>query len=220
VGRRVTTGDADALAWGVELLERAIGYTLGSLRLVTYDALTLASPCEGWDLLDLISHLDESLSAIAEAVELGGVPLERPASLTGAGMGSATGRPRDLDAVASLRDGTSRVLGAWASAEPGEVVVGGLRLATSVVASTGALEVTVHGWDIAQTCGQSYPIPPALAADLLDWAPLIVTDADRPLRFAPQRAVPPYAGPGGRLLAFVGRASLADDRGEPGRGGA
>jgi hypothetical protein len=40
---------------------------------------------------------------------------------------------------------------------------------------------------------------------MLELSPLFVTDADRPARFAAPIDVPPLAGPGDRLIAFLGR---------------
>jgi hypothetical protein len=40
-----------------------------------------------------------------------------------------------------------------------------------MVAVTGALEVTVHGWDLWVACGARRPVPPGLAAVLLLAAP-------------------------------------------------
>jgi len=78
-------------------------------------------------------------------------------------------------------------------------------LPAGIVCGTGALEIAVHGWDLARACGHHRPVPPALAADLLEVAELLVVDADRPDRFAPPVAWPAPAGPGERLLAFLGR---------------
>ncbi len=73
-----------------------------------------------------------------------------------------------------------------------------------MLAAAGALEITVHGWDVAQACGLDHPIPGSLAAALLDVAVDLVADADRPARFGR-----PPAGesgdPGEALLAFLGR---------------
>jgi hypothetical protein len=78
-------------------------------------------------------------------------------------------------------------------------------LTTSIVASIGAVEVAVHGWDVAQACGRHRPIPYALADEMLQLSPLFVADADRPARFAAPIEVPPMAGPSERLIAFFGR---------------
>jgi hypothetical protein len=72
------------------------------------------------------------------------------------------------------------------------------------VAVLGALEVTMHGWDISRACGPARPIPAPLAADLLVVAPGLVSGGREPL-FAPPVPVAPELGPGDQLVAFLGR---------------
>jgi hypothetical protein len=78
------------------------------------------------------------------------------------------------------------------------------------VTSTGALEVAIHGWDVARSCGHRRPIPRSLAEEMLELSPLFITDADRPVRFAAPVDVPPLAGPADRLVAFLGRHPYQD----------
>jgi hypothetical protein len=74
-----------------------------------------------------------------------------------------------------------------------------------MVAVTGAIEVTVHGWDIFAVCGAARPVPPGLAAVLLPIAPLLITPATRPGLFADPVRLPGPASPGDQLVAFLGR---------------
>jgi hypothetical protein len=46
-----------------------------------------------------------------------------------------------------------------------------------MVAVSGAIEITVHGWDISVACGARRPVLPGLAAVLLPIAPLLITQA-------------------------------------------
>jgi hypothetical protein len=78
-------------------------------------------------------------------------------------------------------------------------------LSTSIVTSAGALEVAVHGWDVSQATGVRAPVPAALARDLLIWADVLVSDADRPGRFAAPVRVAAWADESDRLVAFLGR---------------
>jgi hypothetical protein len=71
--------------------------------------------------------------------------------------------------------------------------------------SVGAVEVAVHGWDVAQSCGHPRPIPSPLSKALLTVAPTLVTQFDRPVRFAAARYASPDANPSDRLLAYLGR---------------
>jgi uncharacterized protein (TIGR03086 family) len=182
------------LAGGVALLERAISYTLGSLQLVGSAAMSRRTPCADWDLRALLGHMTDSLGALSEAVEIGAVPL----------VGSAGDEAEEL--VAGLKNQACRLLGGWTNAGDLELVsIAGRSLTSVIVAGTGALEIAVHGWDVARACGRDRPIPAELADELLDLAPLLVTAADRPARFATEIAVAAQAGPADRLLAFLGR---------------
>jgi uncharacterized protein (TIGR03086 family) len=185
-----------ALIGGIALLERAINYTLGSLHAVTPEALSYPTPCRDWDLRALLEHLDDSLLALHEAIDIGRVGLDLPAG----------GGDPAVDLVATVRDHACQLLGAWTNAESHHLVsIDGWSLTAGIVTGTGAIEVAVHGWDIAQACQWHRSIPPALAEEMLDLSPLFVTDADRPARFAAPTDVPPLATPGDRLIALLGR---------------
>jgi uncharacterized protein (TIGR03086 family) len=191
---------ATALVAGVALLERSLGYTLGSLLLVTSDDLQRPTPCRQWDLAMLLAHMDDSLRALHEATVGGHVGLE-PAPCRHDDVGPA------VPAVAVLRNRACRLLGAWNRREAPDhlVSVAGRSMTAPLVAATGAVEVAVHGWDVAQACGRPRPLPSPLAEELLDLAPLLVRSADRGARFASPVAVPPNASAGDRLVAYLGR---------------
>ncbi|MEU8247423.1 maleylpyruvate isomerase family mycothiol-dependent enzyme [Nonomuraea sp. NPDC048916] len=204
---------------GASLLERAIGYALGSLRLVAREDLYRATPCHDWDVGDLLAHLDDSLTALTEAADLGQVDLG-PAMAGGAtGGGSAPGLHRGpagdvgggreacrrRDPVLVLRDRAAEMLGAWARQVRDHVVIEGCPMAATTVSEVGAVEVAVHAWDLARACGRPSPMPPLMAGELLDLAQVFVTDADRPARFAGPIAQPRRASAQDRLLAFLGR---------------
>jgi uncharacterized protein (TIGR03086 family) len=177
---------------GVELLERAIGYARGALALVTPEALTRPTPCRAWDLRQLLGHMNDSLALLEEAGSAHRVRLSVV--------------PDAADPVPALRARACQLLATW-SADSGDrqVSVDGRPLTAPVLTSAGALEITVHAWDVAATCGVRRPPPDALAEALLRLAPVLVTDADRPDRFDVPLAVPAGAAAGDRLLAFLGR---------------
>lgn len=181
-----------ALRAGVAVLERAVAYCLGGLSLVTPALLERPTPCPGWDLRGLLSHLIDSMAALEEAVSTGRVGLSAPASAD--------------EVVPLARDRAVRLLGAWAHA--GDILrvrVEDAYLSAPLIAGAGAIEVTVHGWDVARACGADRPIPPDLADELFDLALVLVRAADRPARFGRPVAVPGDAPPGDQLLAFLGR---------------
>ncbi|QWF81817.1 TIGR03086 family metal-binding protein [Amycolatopsis sp. CA-230715] len=177
---------------GVALLERAVTYVLGSLALADPAALRERTPCRQWDLRALLAHLADSLTALHEAAETGHVPMTAP---TGAGD----------DPVAAVRDRARLLIGAWADPGRGTVSIEDHSLTAGVVTCAGALEIAVHGWDIAWSCAAPRPVPDALAGELLDLAPLFVSDVDRPHRFGLPVAVSTGASPSDRLVAYCGR---------------
>lgn len=185
---------------GVELLDRAIAYTRGSLALVRADLMSAPTPCAGWDLRALLTHMDDSLVSLHEAGSVRRVRVDVPPAA-----------PDDL--VESLRTRACQLLAEWTAdwatgavgGESRDVLVDGRPVTSPVLTSAGALEVVVHGWDVAVSCEAPRPIPDDLAAALLRLAPVLVTDADRPARFGPQLTAPPGALSGERLLAFLGR---------------
>ncbi|MQA61792.1 MAG: maleylpyruvate isomerase family mycothiol-dependent enzyme, partial [Actinophytocola sp.] len=150
-----------------------------------------ATPCTGWDLGSLLRHMNDSLLALHEAADTGDVGLVPVA---------AAGDPATL-----WRERAGGLLGAWTNADDRAVVsVAGCPITTAVVASTGALEVAVHAWDVAQARG-GRGLPKELAEELFTLAPLLVDEADRPGRFGAAIAPPPQSGAADRLVAFLGR---------------
>jgi uncharacterized protein (TIGR03086 family) len=189
-------GTSAALIGGLALLERAINYALGSLHIVTPVALAQPTPCPDWHLRDLLGHMDDSLLALQEAIDIGYVDLDVPSDPVGAAV----------DPVVSLRNRASQLLGAWANADGRQVIsVAGQPLTAGILTSAGAIEIAVHGWDVARACGRHRPIPPSLAEEMLELSTLLVTDDDRPTRFAAPVAVAATADPSDRLIGFLGR---------------
>ena len=199
-----TRGTATVVTGGVAVLERAMAYTLGGLMLVTPEAMSTPTPCDQWDLRALLLHMNESLLTLHEAIALGHVDLD------------LAGEPGDphadygnpaLDPVSSLRNRACQMIGAWANAQvPGDISIADRALTPGIVAATGAVEVAVHGWDVARACGQDIPVPPVLAEELLDLCQLLVRDGDRPTRFAPRTDLTLELGsPSDRLVGFLGR---------------
>ena len=193
-----------ALDGGVELLERALGYTRLALVDVSVDLLDRPTPCAGWSLEELLAHMEDALDAFIEAAS--GVVDVRP-------VGAATGR------VGALQEKACALLGAFSRAVPERVVVGGADLSGRLLVTTAALEITLHGWDVAQSTGRGSPIPPSLAGELLRVAHRVIDPADRGPRFAGPLPVAAEADPADLLLAYVGRNSSGPPRpirGKPG----
>ncbi|GGF46142.1 hypothetical protein GCM10011519_20060 [Marmoricola endophyticus] len=178
----------------VGLLERAVAHTRGCLALVDDPLLDRPTPCTAWDLRALLTHMDDSLAAIAEAAA--GAVSPRPAVPPGVTL------PADL-LVDRLRVRACDLLAAWAR-PPASSAVAGAPVDARVLAGAGALEIAVHGWDVAAACGAVVPLPDGLAADLLPLVPALVADVDRPVRFGPPRTASDDSA-SSRLLALLGR---------------
>jgi uncharacterized protein (TIGR03086 family) len=186
------------LSRGLELLESAVSYTLAGATLVTPQLLSRPTPCPDWDLEMLLDHVSDSIGVLHEALATGCVGASAaPPDYSGPGP----------DPVARLRGQAALLLGACAAAWPAErrVAIGDRELTATMIALTGAIEISVHGWDITVACGACRPIPPGLAAVLLPIAPLLITPATRTGLFADPVRLPGPACPGNQLVAFLGR---------------
>jgi uncharacterized protein (TIGR03086 family) len=180
-----------------DLLEIAIGYAVGSLSCVTPGSLSHPTPCAAWDLGALLEHVSDSLAALHDAIATGWVSLD---ALARAPVSSAD------DLVTSLRARAGRLLAASAAGgEDRAVAIAGRRLTGRQVTAVGAVEITVHGWDIAEACRCPRPIPPALATSILAIIPLVVTHVTRNVQFAGAIPAAPQACPSDRLVALLGR---------------
>jgi uncharacterized protein (TIGR03086 family) len=189
----MTAAGTAPLLGGLALFERAVTYLLGNLVLVTPRLMSSPTPCPKWTVRALLDHLNDTMAAIEEA-GTGHIRLDSPHTPT-------------ADPARLLRARAGRALGAWTTVQtPQPITIADHTLTPTLLLTTVALEVTTHGWDLAAACGTPRPIPAMLADDLLTVAPLLVTTADRPTRFAAATIPTPDAPPAERLLAFLGRS--------------
>ncbi|MGE5133300.1 MAG: TIGR03086 family metal-binding protein [Gemmatimonadota bacterium] len=183
----------DVRTQGPWLLARAVRYTLAMAGRVTPELLPRATPCAGWDLRMLLSHLTGSLSTLSQGLAAGSLnadPWPGPPDGTAAG----------------LRHQARRLLAACDAAPAGQLIaIGGHKLTAGILAAAGAIEAAVHGWDISAACGDPEPVPPDLAAGLLAAAALLIPPGTRHGLFAAPLPVPAPPAPGRQLLAFLGR---------------
>ena len=195
-----------ALSRSLELLESGVSYALAGASLVTSPLLAHPTPCPGWDLATLLDHVSDSIAVLYEAIATGVA-------------GTAPRGCRGPAPVARLRGEAARLLGACAAAGPAErrVAIWDRELSASAVALMGAIEISVHGWDISVACGARRPVPPGLAAVLLSVAPVLISPDTRPGLFAAPVRLPGPACPGDQLVAFLGRRPNTPDPSAPGR---
>ena len=180
---------------GRDLLLQAIHYSLPSSEMVTPPLLARSTPCTAWNLGMLLSHFSESLDALTEGLNDGAVILV-----------PATGEP-DAEPT-GMRERCGRLLSAIQAAPADRpITIAGHDMTETALTCTGAIEVSVHGWDIFAACGSPRPIPDDLAAPLLRVAPALLLGATRAGLFAEPLPAGHAARPGERLLALLGRAS-------------
>ena len=160
----------------------------------------LASPCQGWRALDVLGHVGQATrfgTALLQGTRPDWSPVDPPGALVegppGVWWTGLAGPARDaVDGVDLSREMDSPA---------GRRSVGdGL--------SFPALDLYIHGWDIARACGRPGPIPGPLAGEILEVSRLLVTEADRPGRFGSPVPLSPQASVSDRLLAYLGRNPL------------
>ncbi|MGO4342239.1 maleylpyruvate isomerase N-terminal domain-containing protein [Pedococcus sp. 2YAF34] len=182
----------------IELLDRAVGYARICLARVGEADLDRPTPCAQWSLRDLLVHMDDSLAALGEA-----------AGATRLSLVPVAGDGEAAELLGRVRQRACSLVAQWVPAQDGPVALGQAWLAREVLGGVGALEITLHGWDVGRSVGADLPIPAVLALDLWPWARDHITDADRPARFGEPPAVSWSASPPAHLLARAGRREAA-----------
>ncbi|MFD5146913.1 TIGR03086 family metal-binding protein [Streptomyces sp. NPDC058401] len=184
-----------------DLLDQAYEALRTVAGAVPADALGAPTPCEQWNVGQVLQHAAGDQLAYAGRLTGGPGPAEDPFAPTGA----LTGTPAELlepalaaaaEAFAGVRPGTAEV----------PVPLPPFTLPAETAVAAAALDAAVHAWDLAVATGQASPLTPALALALGPAARLLA----EPLRgFAYAPALSPAPGPdtdpAGALLAFLGR---------------
>lgn len=181
----------------VELLERSLGWTRGALAGVSDEEAGRATPCAGWVLTDLLVHMVDTLEVVTE------LSLGRMADV---GPPPTSTRPSVLADHLSVL-GCALLEGWLRGPPPGALAVGERRLEPEVAVEVSALEIAVHGWDVAQARGLASPFPPLLAAALLPVAVRRVPRVGRGGHFAAP-LTPAATDPATLLLAHLGRSAV------------
>lgn len=199
-----------------DLLDQAFAWTGDRVDRVDPGDLGRPTPCEGWQLRDLLDHMLASLDRLATAAE--GDAAARAGTGTGEGgssdlAGTSGGGSPDLAGVDRIGDDGGR--GAFAAVRrralavwrrPGvmdrtcELPLGSLP--GTVAAHLNLVEVLVHGWDISRATGEAAAIPPHLAEPALDFSRRAVAPA-RGRAFGPDLETGDT--PSDRLVSFLGR---------------
>ena len=169
----------------------AVESSVEVVRLVRPDMLTLPTPCTGWTLADLLTHMTAQHRGFAAAAR-------------GAGADSATWHPEAYadavaaDPAATYAAAAEDALSAFAAAGVAEALFALPEFGPDVtVPGETALgfhfvDYVVHGWDVATALGQSYRLPAEVIAAAL---PIAMSVPDGAIRdddaFPFARAVKP-----------------------------
>jgi uncharacterized protein (TIGR03086 family) len=190
---------SDEQASQVELLTRAFAATGSSLEHVTREQFALPTPCDDWQVRDLIEHIVGAAHFFADVAELGHSPEEQewPAESDG-------------DFAAAFGQYARRAVAAFSAPGAMERAVvlpsGPTTGARAVDVATG--EMCVHGWDLAKATGHTPAADEGVAEGLLtsEWMALCaqVRDSDTP-PFAPEVQVSRELPASDRLAGFLGR---------------
>ena len=149
------TSDADTVA----LLERALDQTTGLIAAIDTGQAGRPTPCAGWDVRALVSHVaGQDLRNFLVSVR---------------GESADWGTPADElgdDWAAAFRDRAAPLRAAWRAADLGRLVTGpGGEAPLRFRADHQITELAVHDWDLATATGQSAGLDPALAEHGLRW---------------------------------------------------
>jgi uncharacterized protein (TIGR03086 family) len=186
-------------AMSTENLERAFASTRSVLARVTPDQLSNPTPCQSWQVRDLINHFVGVSYWFGDTVNTGVAPQLQDIDYTGGDM------------VATYDTGIEQAVTAFAA--PGaldkivELPFG--KLPGSVYIGIATTDAFTHGWDLARAIGQSTDLDPELAAELLEGARAFIQPAfrgeDTKSPFGAEQAVPADATHADALAAFLGR---------------
>ena len=203
----------------IELLEQGYAWTAERVAQVSPDDLDTPTPCEGWQLRDLLDHMLGSLDRLAGAAEGEAAETQAetqtPAPTPSAGPTATAGRTATVSPTPTDRLGDDcghaafaavrkRALTVWhepdVMARTCELPLGSLP--APVAAHINLVEVVVHGWDISQATGEAADIPPELAEPILEFARQAIGPA-RGRAFGPDLEVGDTVPD--RVVAFLGR---------------
>jgi uncharacterized protein (TIGR03086 family) len=180
----------------VTQLEESAKATISVARGITQDQLKQPTPCDEWDVEQLINHLVGSLEYFAARAE--GTQAAPPSP--------AAAAPYE-ETISRLESAARATVKAWQ--RPGaleqKIDSGAGAMPGSALATMAVTEMLVHGWDLAQATGQQMPVDDVDVEQLLsEMKHVLPADARQPA-FGPEVLPQRNAAPIDRLAAFLGR---------------
>jgi uncharacterized protein (TIGR03086 family) len=180
-------------------IERAFASTRAVLANVTPDELSQPTPCQSWQVRELINHIIGTSFWFAAATNAGVAPTAEEIDYTSGDM------------VATYDDGIAQAVDAFG--QPGAlekmITLPFGNLPGAVYLGIATTDAFTHGWDLARSTGQSTDLDPELAAQLLERSRAFIQPAfrgdDGKAPFGAEQPAPPDATNADALAAFLGR---------------
>lgn len=188
------------MAWdSLDMYRNGLDFFSGVVEAVPAAAWDRASPCAGWTARDVLGHVGTATAmgaAILTAEPIAVTPADPPGgAITGDPVSWWARLDADARAAAATADDLDRVVD---SPMGPRTVREGL--------SFPAVDLFIHGWDLAATAGNSVEIPPeAIAFTEAMFAHIPDEVSRRPGVFGPKRGAARDATPTAALIAFTGR---------------
>jgi uncharacterized protein (TIGR03086 family) len=182
-----------------EALEQAFADARGILANVKSEQLSEPTPCQSWQVRDVVNHMIGVSFFAADAVN------------TGTGTSPPDTDFSAGDMLASYDDGIRQAVAAFGAsgAQDKMITLPFGTLPASVFMGISTTDAFAHGWDLAKATGQPTDIDPELAAQLLEGARMFVQPAfrgeDGKAPFGPEQPAPADASTADHLAAFLGR---------------
>jgi uncharacterized protein (TIGR03086 family) len=196
-----TTGDAgqDEWAWAPENLtpviaaEAALAVIQPVLRNLTAEDRPKPTPCADFTCHELAEHMFGSL------VQLGAM------------AGATVVNPEEGSLENRISVMAAQAIDAWRAVDLEGTVPGpgGSEMPAAFAASILPIEILLHGWDIAQSSGQTLRVSDELVAYVRTLAEAVVPGGRARGSFADEVTPAPGASSLDQLAAFAGRTPLA-----------
>ena len=173
----------------IALLRRSTDYAREVMSDLTSDDLRLTTPCGDWDAGRVVLHLADVADALVGLLETGQLALPEPARID------------DTEPVCVAHAAMTRLDARLSTTNDAE--------RADAAARAGAIEFTMHGWDIGVARDRDHATPADLADDVRELASSLVSDDARGANFGPRVHIPADAPSSDRLAAFLGRRRSA-----------
>jgi uncharacterized protein (TIGR03086 family) len=159
-GKEVLHSPASELDRHYQSLDAAaLGLVVAQVALVGDEDLGRPTPCDGWTVADLISHMNAEHEAIIEPI-------------LGPRRASSDDPRRDFPLIAA------RLVSALDQAGLGVMVPEvGSKVGTEQVWSIHLVDMIVHGWDVTRAVGRSHPVADEFVVEAFPIARIITAPA-------------------------------------------